>query len=98
MPAHAITNDDLGPCRAICSGRSYEDDKEHLASPYWTREFVGVGPYRMTEWQPEFDPVRRVRPPSGWRTSIIVTLRLQPWTTGSFWRGARTLRSSAVGF
>jgi peptide/nickel transport system substrate-binding protein len=40
MPVHLIESD-------------YLADKERFQQlPYWTREFVGVGPYRIGEWQP----------------------------------------------
>jgi peptide/nickel transport system substrate-binding protein len=51
--AHALINDDLGPMPVHLLKAAYEADKDQFwRSPYWTREFVGVGPYRMTEWQP----------------------------------------------
>src|SRR5205823_4256961 len=51
--ANAIINDDLGPMPVHLLKSSYEADKDQFwRSPYWTREFVGVGPYQMVEWLP----------------------------------------------
>lgn len=50
--ANAIVRDDLGPMPAHLLQPIYETDKERFAQlPYWTREFVGVGPYRLAEWE-----------------------------------------------
>jgi peptide/nickel transport system substrate-binding protein len=51
--ANAIDEDDLGPLPVHLLGPTYEQDKEALAtSQYFKREFLGVGPYRMEEWEP----------------------------------------------
>ena len=50
--AHAITSDDVGPMPAHLLDELYRADKERFVQlPYWTREFVGVGPYRLAEWE-----------------------------------------------
>ncbi len=49
--ANAIVEDDLGPLPAHLLEPIYRADKERFQqNPYWTREFVGVGPYRVAEW------------------------------------------------
>ncbi len=49
--ANAIVEDDLGPLPAHLLDPIYRADKERFQQiPYWTREFVGVGPYRVTDW------------------------------------------------
>ena len=51
--ANAIIEDDLGPFPSHILGPLYEREKQAVAvSPYWTREFIGVGPYRLAEWEP----------------------------------------------
>lgn len=49
--ANAITEYDLGPFPTHILGELYRTEKQRLAnSLYWTQEFVGVGPYRLAEW------------------------------------------------
>jgi peptide/nickel transport system substrate-binding protein len=51
--ANAITEYDLGPFPTHILGEMYRATKEAIPnSLYWTREFIGVGPYRLAEWQP----------------------------------------------
>jgi peptide/nickel transport system substrate-binding protein len=51
--ANAITEDDLGPLPIYLLEDAYQTDKQRFAVlPYWTREFVGVGPYQIAEWEP----------------------------------------------
>lgn len=50
--ANGIVEDDLGPLPAHLLEAIYQTDKERLEQlPYWTREFIGVGPYRVAEWE-----------------------------------------------
>jgi peptide/nickel transport system substrate-binding protein len=50
--ANAIYQDDLGPMPLHLLKTLYETDKEQFwRSGYWNREFVGVGPYRLADWQ-----------------------------------------------
>jgi peptide/nickel transport system substrate-binding protein len=49
--ANAIVEDDLGPLPAHLLESLHRSDKERFQQlPYWTREFVGVGPYRVADW------------------------------------------------
>ncbi len=49
--ANAIVEDDLGPLPTHLLDPIYRADKERFQQiPYWTREFVGVGPYRVADW------------------------------------------------
>jgi peptide/nickel transport system substrate-binding protein len=51
--ANAIVEDDLGPIPSHLLSGLYAADKERfIQAPYWTREFVGVGPYRVGDWEP----------------------------------------------
>ncbi len=51
--ANAIVSDDLGPFATHLLKSSYEADKERFwRSSYWTHGFIGVGPYKIVEWQP----------------------------------------------
>jgi peptide/nickel transport system substrate-binding protein len=52
--AHAIVTDDLGPFPSHILKPLYETgNKEQFSnSPWWTRQFVGVGPFRVVDWQP----------------------------------------------
>jgi peptide/nickel transport system substrate-binding protein len=51
--ANVITEDDLGPLPMHLMGPLYEADKERFVqSPHWAREFVGLGPFKLTEWEP----------------------------------------------
>ncbi|MBM2812355.1 MAG: hypothetical protein HW416_3114 [Chloroflexi bacterium] len=51
--ANGITEDSLGPIPAHLLEPTYRTDKElFVTSPYWTRAFVGVGPYQLAEWEP----------------------------------------------
>jgi peptide/nickel transport system substrate-binding protein len=50
--AGAIFEDEIGPFASHIIGPLYASDKERLNnSPYWLTEFVGVGPFRLVEWQ-----------------------------------------------
>ncbi|MBM2812612.1 MAG: hypothetical protein HW416_3371 [Chloroflexi bacterium] len=50
--ANAIVDDDLGPLPAHLLEDTYRTDKERFTQlPYWNREFVGVGPYRVADWE-----------------------------------------------
>ncbi len=50
--AGAIVEDDLGPLPAHILETTYRNEKDQLANqPFWRQEFVGVGPYRLAEWQ-----------------------------------------------
>jgi peptide/nickel transport system substrate-binding protein len=49
--ANAIVDDDLGPLPTHLIESVYKSDKERFAIlPYFTTEFVGVGPYRVADW------------------------------------------------
>lgn len=49
--AHAIIEDDLGPFPAHLLEDVYRTEKGRFEKlPYWTTEFVGVGPYILDEW------------------------------------------------
>lgn len=51
--ANALANDELGPLPTHILGSVYPADKERFQQlAYWKREFVGVGPYRLVEWEP----------------------------------------------
>jgi peptide/nickel transport system substrate-binding protein len=51
--ANAINQDELGPLPTHILQSAYEADKSRLEShPYWKREFVGTGPYRLVQWEP----------------------------------------------
>jgi len=51
--ANAIIEDDLGPFPSHIFSAVYPANKERVAQmPFWTREFVGVGPYQLTSWTP----------------------------------------------
>lgn len=51
--ANAIANDDLGPLPAHLLETIYASDKDRFQQlAYWKREFVGVGPYQVVEWEP----------------------------------------------
>jgi peptide/nickel transport system substrate-binding protein len=50
--AHVLAEPDLGPLPAHLLESAYQADKERFQRlPYWGNEFVGVGPYRLLEWQ-----------------------------------------------
>ncbi len=51
--AHAIVNDDLGPMPVHLLKSMYDagNKEQFWRLPYWTREFVGVGPYKLVDWQ-----------------------------------------------
>jgi len=50
--ANIIVDDSLGPIPAHLLEAIYQADKERFAQlPYWKGEFVGVGPYRVVEWE-----------------------------------------------
>jgi peptide/nickel transport system substrate-binding protein len=49
--ANVITEDDLGPFPSHLMGPLYENDLERfIQTPLWTREFVGLGPFKVSEW------------------------------------------------
>lgn len=51
--ANALTQDDLGPLPTHILQAEYESDKERFPTlPYWKREFIGTGPYRVAHWEP----------------------------------------------
>jgi len=51
--ANAITEEDLGPMPAHLLEATYRADKDaFINSPLWNRAFVGLGPYRVAEWEP----------------------------------------------
>src|SRR5581483_5903072 len=50
---NAIVTDELGPLPDHLLGDVYATDKQRFQQlPYWTREFVGVGPFQMESWVP----------------------------------------------
>lgn len=50
--AGELADPDFVPLPTHLLEAAYLTDKERFQQlPYWTREFVGVGPYRMGEWQ-----------------------------------------------
>lgn len=50
--ADAIVESELGPLPTHILEPTYKEDKRGFdVLPFWTREFVGVGPYRVTEWE-----------------------------------------------
>lgn len=50
--AGTIVEYDLGPLPAHILEPIYQNQKAQLPDqPYWHQEFVGVGPYRLAEWQ-----------------------------------------------
>ncbi len=51
--AHALTSSDLSPVPAHLLAETYRTDKERLPDlPYWKREFIGLGPYQLSTWEP----------------------------------------------
>ena len=54
MLANAMSVSDLPPLPRHLIANLYEqgDKQAFVNSPYWTRDFVGVGPYRMGQWDP----------------------------------------------
>jgi peptide/nickel transport system substrate-binding protein len=51
--ANAIVEDDIGPFPTHLLQSGYEANKEQFwLSPWWGREFIGVGPYRIVGWEP----------------------------------------------
>ncbi|MPZ15200.1 MAG: hypothetical protein GEU73_12380 [Chloroflexi bacterium] len=49
--ANALVQDEIGPMPSHLIEDVYRTDKERFAQlDYWTREFVGVGPYVLEEW------------------------------------------------
>ena len=47
------STDEIGPLPAHILEAAYREDKEKFPSlPYWKREFVGVGPYQLVDWEP----------------------------------------------
>ena len=54
MLANSLSVSDLPPLPRHVIGDLYRqgDKQAFLNSPYWTAEFVGIGPYRMGVWDP----------------------------------------------
>jgi peptide/nickel transport system substrate-binding protein len=54
MLANSLSVSDLPPLPRHLSGNLHQqgDKQAFINNPYWTGEFVGVGPYRMTELDP----------------------------------------------
>jgi len=51
--ANAVIQDDFGPLPVHLIEAVYLESKERFTQlPFWTHEFVGVGPYRVTAWEP----------------------------------------------
>lgn len=51
--AGSFLDDEVGPMPAHLLEAIYLTDKERFNQlPYWTREFVGVGPYSLADWSP----------------------------------------------
>jgi peptide/nickel transport system substrate-binding protein len=51
--ANAIVEEGIGPLPVHLLGEIWATDKdrfEHL--PYWTREFIGLGPFQLNAWEP----------------------------------------------
>ncbi len=49
--AGAFIHDEVGPMPAHLLEAIYQTDKDRFNQlPFWTREFVGVGPFRLAEW------------------------------------------------
>jgi peptide/nickel transport system substrate-binding protein len=67
---NAIVSDNVGPLPVHLLESIFLTDKERFQQlPWWTREFVGVGPYRLAEWEPgshltlkAYDPFYAGRP------------------------------------
>ncbi|MEA2641899.1 MAG: peptide/nickel transport system substrate-binding protein [Chloroflexota bacterium] len=58
--ANGIAEEGVGPFPAHLLERTYQADKERFqVLPYWSREFVGLGPYRLAEWVPASHMVLR---------------------------------------
>ncbi len=50
---NAIVGDELGPLPTHILADAYAADKQRFQQlPYWKRDFVGVGPFRMDNWEP----------------------------------------------
>ncbi|HEY3115937.1 MAG TPA: peptide ABC transporter substrate-binding protein [Chloroflexota bacterium] len=50
--ANALIDDELAPLPRHLLQSTYEADKDRFQNlGYWTREFVGVGPYRVASWE-----------------------------------------------
>jgi peptide/nickel transport system substrate-binding protein len=51
--AGSLRHADLDPLPRHILEAPFQDNPDQLANhPYWTREFVGVGPYRLERWEP----------------------------------------------
>jgi peptide/nickel transport system substrate-binding protein len=51
--AAALTGADMPALPPHILEAPYRADKEtFIIHPYWKRDFIGVGPYRLTEWEP----------------------------------------------
>jgi peptide/nickel transport system substrate-binding protein len=50
--ANAVIQDDFGPLPAHLLEGIYMESKDRFTQlPYWTREFVGTGPYILSDWE-----------------------------------------------
>ncbi|MBM2812935.1 MAG: hypothetical protein HW416_3694, partial [Chloroflexi bacterium] len=51
--AHSLPVRDLPPLPSHIVEATYRAEKDRFAElPYWKREFVGLGPYQLSEWEP----------------------------------------------
>jgi peptide/nickel transport system substrate-binding protein len=51
--AHVMVKEELGPYPRHLLEADYLANRERLQElPYWTHEYVGVGPYRLEAWEP----------------------------------------------
>lgn len=51
--ANAIAKEDLGPLPTHILETPYRTNKEQIPNlTFWNRDFVGVGPFRVGEWEP----------------------------------------------
>jgi peptide/nickel transport system substrate-binding protein len=51
--ANAVVEDEIAPLPAHLLETTYRADKERFQQlGYWTKDFVGVGPYQVAEWEP----------------------------------------------
>lgn len=50
---NALVDEDFGPLPTHLLEQTYLTEKERLVQlTYWGRDYIGVGPYRMGEWEP----------------------------------------------
>lgn len=51
--ANALVDDTMAPLPVHLLEATYRQDKERFQQMrYWTREFIGTGPFRLAEWEP----------------------------------------------